>query len=303
MKTGDAFSTYHPLINFAYFLAVLLFAMFIMQPVCLLLTLICSLAYAAVLLNKRDLFRNLLLLLPLFLFTALLNPLFNHAGTTILAYLPNGNPLTLESIFYGLAAGSMLVAVICWFSCYNAVMTSDKFVWLFGRVIPALSLVLSMTLRFVPRFRRQLQGVRQARYTIDRKPEGIMPKIRQGLKVISIMITWALENSIDTADSMRSRGYGLPGRTAFSIYRWNKRDSFAGLFLLLTVAYVLIGKLKGALYWYYFPQLGGRCLDAYQLSVYLAYSLLLLLPLLIDLREFLKWRRLSQVSGDFNHAS
>lgn len=66
MKTGDAFSTYHPLINFAYFLAVLLFAMFIMQPVCLLLTLICSLAYAAVLLNKRDLFRNLLLLLPLF---------------------------------------------------------------------------------------------------------------------------------------------------------------------------------------------------------------------------------------------
>ena len=130
-----------------------------------------------------------------------------------------------------------------------------------------------------------------------------MPKIRQGLKVISIMITWALENSIDTADSMRSRGYGLPGRTAFSIYRWNKRDSFAGLFLLLTVAYVLIGKLKGALYWYYFPQLGGRCLDAYQLSVYLAYSLLLLLPLLIDLREFLKWRRLSQVSVDFNHAS
>jgi energy-coupling factor transport system permease protein len=46
----------------------------------------------------------------------------------------------------------MLAAVISWFSCYNAVMTSDKFVYLFGRVIPALSLILSMTLRFVPKF-------------------------------------------------------------------------------------------------------------------------------------------------------
>ena len=71
-------------------------------------------------------------MLPLLLLTALINPAFNHEGQTILTYLSNGNPITLESIVYGVAAAAMLVAVICWFSCYNSVMTSDKFVYLFG---------------------------------------------------------------------------------------------------------------------------------------------------------------------------
>jgi energy-coupling factor transport system permease protein len=31
----------------------------------------------------------------------------------------------------------MLISVITWFNCYSAVMTSDKFVYLFGRIIPA----------------------------------------------------------------------------------------------------------------------------------------------------------------------
>ncbi len=80
-------------------------------------------------------------LLPLLLFSAVLNPLFNHEGATILTYLPDGNPLTLESMLYGVSAAAMMVTVILWFSCYNSVMTSDKFLYLFGRVIPALSLL------------------------------------------------------------------------------------------------------------------------------------------------------------------
>ena len=102
------------------------------------------------------------MLLPMALMAALINPAFNHEGATLLAYLPSGNPLTLESIAYGFAAAAMLAAVVLWFSCYTAVMTSDKFVYLFGRVIPALSLVLSMTLRFVPKFKAQIQVVSEA---------------------------------------------------------------------------------------------------------------------------------------------
>lgn len=56
----------------------------------------------------------------------------------------------------------MMVTVITWFSCCNVVMTSDKFVYLFGKLIPALSLILSMTLRFVPRFTAQIKVVTQA---------------------------------------------------------------------------------------------------------------------------------------------
>lgn len=167
---------------------------------------------------------NLKYMLPMLCFTALINPAFNHEGVTILIYLENGNPLTLESIVYGIAAATMLIAVMCWFSCYHVVMTSDKFVYLFGRIIPSLSLILSMVLRFVPRFKTQIHIVSSAQRCIGRDVSNgsVLTRIKQGIKILSIMVTWMMENAIETADSMKSRGYGLHGRTAFSIYSFDK---------------------------------------------------------------------------------
>lgn len=98
-------------------------------------------------------------MLPLLLFTALLNPLFNHRGATVLFQLPNGSSITLEAVAYGGAAAGMLLAVVVWFRCFGAVITSDKFLYLFGRISPSLSLLLSMAFRFVPRFRTHMQDV------------------------------------------------------------------------------------------------------------------------------------------------
>lgn len=168
MQSKDTFSGYHPAVNFLYFTEVLLFSMFFMHPICLLVSLTGAVCYAVTLNGSKGVGFTLKFALPMLLLTAFVNPAFNHAGMTILCYLPTGNPLTLESILYGLAAGVMMAAVLIWFSCYNAVMTSDKFVYLFGRVIPALSLVLSMTLRFVPKFKVQLAVVTEAQAAIGR---------------------------------------------------------------------------------------------------------------------------------------
>ena len=142
----------------------------------------------------------------------------------------SGNWITLEAIVYGIVLGAVMFIVIQWFSCYNTVMTSDKFIYLFGRIIPALSLVLSMALRFVPRFLRQLKVIRNGQKAMGRDvSEGtVLNRIKYGLQMVSILVTWALENAIETSDSMRSRGYGLHGRTAFSIYRLTRRDCFLG---------------------------------------------------------------------------
>ena len=40
----------------------------------------------------------------------------------------------------------MLAGVVSWFSVFNVVMTSDKFMYLFGKAIPAASLLLSMVI-------------------------------------------------------------------------------------------------------------------------------------------------------------
>jgi hypothetical protein len=42
-------------------------------------------------------------------------------------------------------------------------MTSDKFVYLFGEIIPALSLIFSMVLRLVPRLKAQSRVIANAR--------------------------------------------------------------------------------------------------------------------------------------------
>jgi len=288
----DTFSDCHPAVNFAYFALVLAFSMTLMHPVCLLISLTGACCYLARLHGLRELGHSARWLVPMALLAALVNPAFVHQGVTILTYLPSGNPLTLESILYGLAAGTMLCAVVLWFMCFNRVITSDKFVYLFGRVIPALSLVLSMTLRFVPLFRRQLETVRQAQFCIGRDAStgSAWQRARKAVTIFSIMVTWALENAIETADSMKSRGYGLRGRTAFSIYRMEDRDKYALGWLGFCGMYLLCGSLAGGLKWWYFPMLQGAMAQPFSISFYLAYLALCLTPVIIDRKEARVWR-------------
>ena len=107
----DTLRTCHPAVSFAYFALVIACAMLLMHPVCLVLSTLGGGWYVARLLGGKGLRRHLLWLLPMALLAAAVNPAFVHQGVTILAYLPSGNPLTLESLLYGLAAGAMLSAV------------------------------------------------------------------------------------------------------------------------------------------------------------------------------------------------
>ena len=134
MKNKDAFSGYHPIINFLYYALVLLLSMCLMHPVYLAISLTGALAYDVYLKGKKAVRFAVMGLLPMAVIAALVNPAFNHEGQTMLTYLPSGNPLTLESILYGVAAAVMLASVVLWFSSYNDVMTSDKFVYLLSLI-------------------------------------------------------------------------------------------------------------------------------------------------------------------------
>lgn len=290
----NEFKSYHPIVNFIYFVFVIGFSMFFMHPVCLSISLICAFTYSVMLCGRRKIKFNLIYMLPMIIGMALVNPAFNHGGVTILDYLPSGNPLTLESIAYGLAAGIMIASVICWFTCYNQIMTSDKFIYLFGRIIPAMSLIISMTLRFVPKFASQLKVVANAQRCIGRDVSNgsIIKRAKAGLNILSIMITWSLENAIETADSMKSRGYGLPGRTAFSIYNFDKRDKKALIVILFLGIYILIGSLMGGMYFSFIPVMISVKFSTFSLSVFVAYLALCICPIVIEISEVRKWNAL-----------
>ncbi|MCQ2405703.1 MAG: energy-coupling factor transporter transmembrane protein EcfT [Oscillospiraceae bacterium] len=294
MKNRDTFSGLHPVINFIYFGLVMLFSMCFMHPVSLCISLLSACAYSIFLNGRKSLRFVFRFILPMMLLAAVLNPAFNHQGVTILTYLPSGNPLTKESILYGIAAAAMLASVIVWFSCYNTVMSSDKFVFLFGKIIPALSLVLSMTLRFIPKFKAQLDVVRSAQACVGRDAvNGSLPRrIKNGVTILSIMLTWALENAIETADSMKSRGYGLPGRTAFSIYRFDDRDRACLIWLLFCGFFIISGWASGGLYFRYYPSVKAVAHGPLTAAFQLVYAALCLTPVIIDVKEDIVWKNL-----------
>lgn len=294
MRKQDAFSGYHPAVNFLYYAMVLLFSMCLMHPAYLLISLTGALAYDISLRGRKAVRFAAAGLLPMALFAAAVNPAFNHEGATILTYLPGGNPLTLESILYGAAAAAMLAAVVLWFSSYQLVMTSDKFVYLFGRIIPALSLVLSMALRFIPRFRAQLHTVGEAQACLGRDTQNgsLLRRMKNALRVFSITVTWSLENAIETADSMRARGYGLPGRTAFSIYRLDSRDRAALAWLGFCGFDLIAGWMAGGMYFRYYPTVKCAPLTPMTASFALVYLCLCLTPVALNWKEDAAWSSL-----------
>lgn len=288
----DSFSEYHPFINLIYFAFTISFSLVLTHPLAQGISLICAVIYAVSINGKKSVIFLLKYCLPTVLLTAFINPAFNHEGATTLMYFPNGNPLTLESILYGFSAGVMIITTLMWFSSFNSVMTTDKFIYLFGKVIPALSLVLSMSLRFVPKFKSQMQTVTEAQRSIGRDVSNgsLFERTKTAIHIFSIMITWSLENAIETADSMKSRGYGLKGRTAFSIYRFEERDKYALIWLSFCGLFIIAGTLLNAFGFRYFPDIRYAAFNMTTIPFYCVYSALCITPVILNYKEERKWK-------------
>ena len=288
----DAFSELHPAVELAFFTAVLTPTMICDHPAVLAISLVCAAAYAVQTAGGRAVRLILSAALPMLLLAALINPAFSHAGVTILCYLPSDNPLTLESILYGVAAGARFAAALLWFYSVSRVISSDKIVYLFGRVCPAIALLVSMTLRFVPRFRAKMGEVADAQRMLGRDTSGgsLFSRVRAAISVVSITVTWSLENAIGTADSMKGRGYGLRSRTAFSIYRMSERDRSVLAAVLVCAVILTGGGAAGAFAFRFFPSIKfvpqGWITAVFQ-AVYLV---LCLVPVILNEKEARAWK-------------
>lgn len=281
--THDAFSRCHPAVNFLFFVAAIGCGMVIQHPAYILAGVVCGGVYFCLLSGRRG-FARIGMLLPLPILTAVLNPLINHRGKAVL-FLVMGKPYTLEALCYGLALGGIFLVMLLWFGCYSAVLTSDKFTSLFGSLIPSLSLLLVMVLRLIPAFTRKTKQVLDARRAIGMGAEqtgSLRQKLRSGMTVLSALTSWALEGSIITADSMRSRGYGCGKRTSFRLYRMTGRDwvlliLIGGLFSLV----ILAGGTDAS----YTPVMKAAPLG----WGFPAYCALLLIPTIFEGKEAVAW--------------
>lgn len=280
----------HPLLNFLYFLFVIGVGMFTMHPVFLAAGFVCSWGYCLVLLGKKSLKLNLLILLPVVVLMTLFNTLNVHNGVTVLFYL-NDNRITLEAVLYGLASAILMTNIIVWFRCFTTIITADKFIYLFGRAAPALALTLSMILRYIPLLRNRFQEISMGQRCMGRVSKGrsLLKKLRLYGKEISILIAWSLEASIESADSMEARGYGLHGRTNFHLFKLAGREKGLMALMALLGGGTALACAMGKLNIYYYPTIICKALDGVQWLALLAYTALMFLPLVMDVRGWKTW--------------
>lgn len=232
------FERYHPAVNLIYFAAVLVGMITFQHPVFLVISFLCAFAYSI----KRNSLKALvfnLCLLPLVGAFALYYSSYTHFGMTVLHQNMVGNNMTLESLVYGAVLGVIGSGVCIWFSCVFSVFTTDKVVYLFGKVSPRLSLFLAIALRMIPRIKKEAKRINMAQQGIGRGANqgNIWQRLRNSLRIFSMLITWTIDSLTIASESMRSRGSSLRGRKAFSIYRFDNRDRLfvIGLFLCLTL--------------------------------------------------------------------
>ncbi len=281
-----ALDRYEPFAVLIYFASVTGCAMFMMHPVIIVL----SLMGAFALWFTRNGFghmRSHLIYLALFIVMTLINPLTHHNGVTVLMVI-NDNPITLEALIYGVMASAMIVGVMYWFRCFSQIMTSDKLLYIFGRLSPRIALVLSMALRYVPRLSAQAKKINDTQKTLGLyREDNVIDGARGGMRVFSILVTWALENGITTADSMAARGYGAGRRSFYAIYHMRKTD-IAAIAVSLALLAAMISLRQYAAFAYY-PALDAIGLDAGSIALYVFYALLAFAPTLVELGEGLKW--------------
>ena len=237
------FERCHPAVNLIYFAAVLVGTITFQHPVFLAVSFLCAFAYSV----KRNGWKALvfdLCLLPLVGVFALYYSSYTHFGMTVLSQNMVGNNMTLESLVFGAVLGVIGAGVCMWFSCVFSVFTTDKMVYLFGKLSPRLSLFLAISLRMIPRIKKEAGRINMAQQGIGRgvNQGDLWQRFRNCLRILSMLITWTIDSLTVASESMRSRGSSLRGRKAFSIYRFDNRDRayVIGLFLCITLTMMAV---------------------------------------------------------------
>ena len=286
VEKNSVFQKQHPLTNLVYLLGMLLVPALTMHPMLIGLSFIIALSYSIWLKGVSVVKVTLFCGLPILFFSVIVLPLFHHNGVTSLFYM-NGQAITLEAVWYGICMTGTLVSVLLFFQIWNVMIDSEKLLYLFQFLFPAVGLLLSMVFRMLPMLRRRYKEIMDAQKGLGRI-EGQMSLLNRVMmmeKSFSTLISWSLEHSMETAISMEARGYGSGKRSSFQLFRLKKGDWKWILFFLIGFTGIGVGIGKGIFSYSYYPAIEGTDIRQYILW-YSVYFILGMAPMVVDWMHF-----------------
>lgn len=278
------FDSYHPAINLIYFSAAVFCAADFDHPCFIIIAWAGFFIYSFMLNGRKGLLFNLCLIPLVFLYGCIYAG-YNHFGVTVLRENIIGNMITLESFVYGLTIGLRAAILLMIFSCVLSVFSSDKVVYLFGRISPRLSLFLSIILRSQPLIKKMASLINTARRGIGKgaRQGSVLRRLRNTVGIFSILITCTVESFGGTSASMKSRGFLLRGRSAYSIYRFDNRDRGFIISIVICLAAVAAAALLDQTVIYYDPEIIMNRVTPVSFVFYTAYAVFIMMPAVLQI--------------------
>lgn len=283
-----AYERIHPAVLAVYFLSVTIPAMFSQNPVLQIVSFIGAVSFLILTEEEPPKARTVIWMSLLFAAVVVINPLFNHRGQTELFFL-NGHAITLESVFYGVRNALCVISVLLWCRIFNRMVNSEKLLALLGSSFPKTALLLSSSLRLVPLIRTRAGAMRDTQKELGLYGNGeLADRVSGGARVFSMLVTWSLDHATAVSTSMKARGYGLKGRTTYSLYRFRKSDAVKMTLILLCDVMVLGLMAAGSLAFSFYPVLSMAGGNKTTVAIIL-YSLLVMAAAVTEGKNRIQW--------------
>jgi energy-coupling factor transport system permease protein len=291
------FQSFHPIILLLYYLFALAALMLYQHPLFLALATLAILLVNIMLDGGVELKKWGTMILVMAVLTLLLTPFFNQRGQHLLFYLFD-KQVYLEAVLQGVMISLTLVCILTLFLTFQLVITPDKFVFLFSKIMPQWALLIMLSLRFVPLLRKRLMeiGDVQSVKGFSLKAGSVKSRAQNGMLFLQTLLTWSLEESIQTADSMTARGYGLGKRSKYQPFSMKKRDWLACAFLMVSGTLVLFGWWLGDGVLTLMPILEPVWISGREWLYFCLFFIMIGFPIWTEGKEIFKWKFLRRIS-------
>ncbi|MEE0925685.1 MAG: energy-coupling factor transporter transmembrane component T, partial [Methanobrevibacter sp.] len=118
----------------------------------------------------------------------------------------------------------------------------------------------------------------------------LIEKARNVGNIMGVTVSWSLEEAMFTAKSMKARGYNATQRSSYLSFHLKKADYCFIAFLIIVLAILAVGLTQGYGYINVYPSLDFSFHDLPLNIYYLAFVLLLMPLIYLELKEVWIWR-------------
>ncbi|NLZ71286.1 MAG: energy-coupling factor transporter transmembrane protein EcfT [Clostridiaceae bacterium] len=290
------FYDYHPKVRLIYFSTILIISMLTINPIWVSLTFIFSSIALIDLYDFKFYLKRLFSMLPILILLILMNTIFNSRGLTVLFHLVEGKPITLEALLYSFFSGLALISILLWFHTWNNFIKSDEILEIFGQKLPTIGLMLSMILKYIPDTVKEANAITlNQKALLGEEKLKKQDRIKLSISLFSILLSVSMENALQTADSMQSKGYPSENRKTYVKNQFNSKDRFLSIIFvslfLLHIITLIFGGSKFAYYPFIIWQNFEQNFYISILSV-MSFSFILVFPYILNIIDRLKWKKI-----------